>query len=214
MVEGISERIPEAKVIYFYCRYDDPLRKTFNDIVRCLIAQLLALNPTCSQYLYDQIISSLDRRPDSANGLCAEMFEKIALHHEHLFIGIDGLDECQEPERRQSLLMIHDLLKGSKTTRNIRIFLTSRKERDMSISLRSAIQFEIRPFHLEKDIKGYVAARARDLGMKLSITLERQGTIVADVTRRSQGMLAMIVSSSKANFGKLRHVSSIPACHG
>ncbi|KAL9136526.1 MAG: hypothetical protein Q9175_002271 [Cornicularia normoerica] len=191
IVEAISERIPESEVIYFYCRYDDPLRKNFNDIVRCLIAQLLALNPTCSQYLYDQIINSVDRRPDSANGLCAEMFEKVALHHEHLFIGIDGLDECQEPERRQTLLMIHNLLKGSKTKRNIRIFLTSRKERDISVSLRSAIQLEIRPYHLEKDIKGYVTARALDLSKKFSITLERQGTIVADVTGRSQGMFLL-----------------------
>lgn len=142
------------------------------------------------------------------------MFEKVALHHEHLFIGIDGLDECQEPERRQTLLMIHNLLKGSKTKRNIRIFLTSRKERDISVSLRSAIQLEIRPYHLEKDIKGYVTARALDLSKKFSITLEHQGTIVADVTGRSQGMWAIIYTSSNANFRPLRYVSSIPACHG
>ena len=142
------------------------------------------------------------------------MFEKIALHHEHLFIGIDGLDECQELERRQTLLMIHSLLKGSKIENNIRIFLTSRKERDISNSLRFAIQLEIRPYHLEKDIKGYVTARALDLSKKFSITLERQGSIVADLTRRSQGMWAVTYTSSKANFRTLRHVPSIPAYHG
>ncbi|KAF6218628.1 hypothetical protein HO133_005979 [Letharia lupina] len=191
IVEDINERLSESEVIYFYCRYDDPLKTSFNGIVRCLIAQLLALNPTCSQYLYDEIIGRVNRHPDSANDLCTEMLQKIALHHEQLFIGIDGLDECQEPERRQTLLMIHNLLKASKTKRNIRVFLTSRKEQDIGISLRSASRLDIRPYHLDKDIKDYVRVRALDLSKKFSIALERQRTIIADIARRSQARLIM-----------------------
>ena len=190
LIEDINERLPESEVIYFYCRFDDPLRRTFNGIVRSLIAQLLARNPTCSQYLYDEINRSVNRRPDSTNDLCAEMLEKIALHHDQLFIGIDGLDECQELERQQLLSMIHNLLKASKITGKIRVFLTSRREKDIVISLRSASRLELRPYHLEKDIRNYVKVRVQHLGDKFSIALERQRTIVTDIASRSQGSWA------------------------
>ncbi len=125
------------------------------------------------------------------------MLEKVALHHEQLFLGIDGLDECQEPERRQTLLMIHKLLKASKTKRNIHVFLTSRKEKDISISLRSVSQLEIRSYHLEKDIKDYVRVRALQLSKKFSIALERQRTLTVDVARRSHGLWSTILRISK-----------------
>lgn len=188
IVEDINDRLPESEVIYFYCRYGDPTRTNFNDIVRCLIAQLLALNPTCSQYLYDEMIGSVNRRPDSTKKWCTEMLENVALHHEQLFIGIDGLDECQEPERGQTLVMIHNLLKASKIKRNIRIFLTSRKEKDIGASLRSASRLDIRPYHLENDIKEYVRVRVLDLSKKFPIDPERQRTIGGNIARRSHGL--------------------------
>ena len=125
------------------------------------------------------------------------MLEKVALHHEQLFLGIDGLDECQEPERRQTLLMIHKLLKASKTERNIRVFLTSRKEKDIDISLRSASRLEIRSYHLEKDIKDYVQRRARHLSEKFSITPELQTTIITDIAKRSHGLWTTTLHISK-----------------
>ena len=142
------------------------------------------------------------------------MLEKVALHHELLFIGIDGLDECQETERRQTLLMIHNLLKASKTKRNIRVFLTSRKEKDIGISLRSASRLDIRPYHLEKDITYYVRVRTLELSKKFAIALERQRAIIADIARRSQGLWAISLISSKADSRPLRYVSPSSANHG
>lgn len=122
------------------------------------------------------------------------MLEGIALHHEHLFIGIDGLDECEEQERKQTLLMIDGLLRASKPKGNIRIFLTSRrKEKDIETSLRSASRLDIRPHHLKKDIEAYVRVRTLDLSKKFSIVPERQKIIVADIARRSQGLWAIII---------------------
>ena len=121
------------------------------------------------------------------------MLEKVALHHEQLFIGIDGLDECQEPERRQTFSMIHNLLKASKLKRSIRIFLTSRKEKDIVISLRSASRLDMRPYHLEKDIRDYVRLRVLDLSEKFSLAPERQRTITADIARRSHGLWTLTV---------------------
>ena len=137
------------------------------------------------------MIGSIDRRSDSTNALCTEMLENLALHHEQLFIGIDGLDECQEPERRQILVTINNVLKASKTVRNVRIFLTSRKEKDIDTSLRSASRLEIRPYHLEKDIRDYVRVRVRDLSEKFLIPVEQQKTITADIAQRPHGLYTL-----------------------
>ena len=144
------------------------------------------------------MIGSVNRRPESTNDLCTEMLENVALHHEQLFIGIDGLDECQEPERQQILAMIHDLLKASKVKRNIRVFLTSRKEKDIGTSLRSASRLDIRPYHLENDIKEYVRVRVLDLSKKFPIPLERQRSIGGDIARRSHGLGATTVRIFKS----------------
>ena len=119
------------------------------------------------------------------------MLEKIAVHHDSLFIGVDGLDECPEIERQKILSMIHNLLEASKITRSIHVFLTSREEKDIAVSLRSASRLKIRPYHLENDIKNYVQVRVQHLGKKFSIGLARQNTIMTDITRRSQGLWAM-----------------------
>lgn len=153
-----------------------------------MIAQLLALDAACLQYLYDNMIGSITRRPNSTNALCTKLLETIALHHEQLFIGIDGLDECREPERRQILSMLHNIIKASGPTRNVRVFLTSRKERDIGLSLRSASRLEIRPHHLVNDIKDYVRVRVRELGRIFEISLEQQMQIIEDIAERPHGL--------------------------
>lgn len=187
-MEEIKAKLPGDHVIYFYCKYNDPQKSTTDSMVRCLIAQVLALNPACVHYLYDVVIGSVNRTTNSTNTLCIELFTTIALYHEQLFIGIDGLDECQESERQQMLSMIHNILKATKANRNVRVFLTSRKERDIGNSLRFASRLEIRPHHLDKDIQHYVQRRVLDLGRKFELSIEHQKPIIADIAGRSRGI--------------------------
>ena len=118
------------------------------------------------------------------------MLEKLAIHHEQLFIGIDGLDECGESERQMVLQMIHNILQGCHMSRNVRVFFTSRKEKDITDSLSSAHRLEIRHYHMEKDIMGYVQVRVQHLSKKFSIQVEQQSRVVADITTRSHGIYA------------------------
>lgn len=122
------------------------------------------------------------------------MLENLAAHHEQLFIGIDGLDECGEQERQKILQMIHKILQRSHNSRDVRVFLTSRKEKDIAESLSSAHRLELRDHHLEKDIMGYVQVRVQHLSKKFSIDVEHQSRIVADITKRSHGMCVTLVS--------------------
>ena len=186
IVDEIREKVLALDVVYFYCKESDPSRRSFNDIARSLIGQLLALNPVCLDYLYERTLKSGERVPTS-NHLCKDILKSLTANHEKLFIGIDGLDECEESERRHILDLLHGILKSSGTKRNVRIFLTSRKEKDIGQSISSAIRLEIKPHHLERDIKHYVQARVSELSKKFSLSMVEKERISEIVAKRSDG---------------------------
>ena len=154
-------------------------------MARSLVAQILALNPACLHYLYESALSSGE--PILSGQLCTHILTKLAEYHDQLVIGIDGLDECEEPEKRPILALMDSILRATKATRNVRFFLTSRKDPVIERSLRSAIALEIRPHHVETDIKSYVRFRTSELGETYSMGAERQQRIATKVTNRSHG---------------------------
>ncbi len=186
IVDEVGEKAPTSHVVYFYCKESDPSRRSFNEIARSLIGQLLALNPVCLDYLYERTLKSGERIPTSTH-LCKDIVKSLVANHEQLLIGIDGLDECEESERRHVLDLIHDILNSSSTKRNVRIFLTSRKEKDIGESFGSAIRLEIKPHHLERDIKHYLQVRVSELSKKFSLSMDEKERISEDVAKRSHG---------------------------
>ena len=189
----MTERFPTSHVVYFYCQYNDPQRATFNSIARGLVAQVLASNPICLEYLYEKAVGSGELSPSSV-GLCTELLEQLATHHDQLLIGIDGLDECEESERRHILAMLHSILKATNATKNVKIFLTSRKEPDLKQSLRSTLQLEIKENHLKKDIASYVRQRVSELSAKFKLDVEYQICAAAEIVQRSHGMYFILLS--------------------
>ena len=187
IIEKIKSDISEAQVIYYYCSYNDPSKKSFSNITKCFLSQLLALNPTCSQYLYDNLIGIFNPHSSSTNTLWKSLLENLALHHEQLFIGIDGLDECEGSERKQLLSTIHGINNAAGHSKNVRIFLTSRKEKDIRDMLSSATTLDIRPHHIEKDIAYYVRGRVSELGKKFELSEEHQRSITVDIKSRPRG---------------------------
>ena len=155
-------------------------------IARSLLTQILALNPACLHYLYDKALSSGQRNLESKR-LCTQILTKLAEYHDQLVIGIDGLDECEESEKRPALDMITSILKATEATKNVRFFLTSRKESVIERSFRSAIALEIRPHHLDRDIKSYLRVRTSELSEVFSVDAERQQWITTEVSKRSNG---------------------------
>ena len=186
MVDELGKRAPASDVVYFYCKESDPFRRSFNEIARSLIGQLLALNPACLGYLYERTLKSGERIPTSKY-LCKDILKSLTANHENLFIGIDGLDECDESERRHVVDLIHCILNNSSTKRNLRVFLTSRKEKDIGESFGSAIRLDLKPHHLERDIKHYVQIRISELSKKFSLSMIEKEHISEDVAKRSNG---------------------------
>lgn len=84
--------------------------------------------------------------------------------------------------------MIDSIVKTTKATRNVKFFVTSRKEHVIGKSLRSVITLQIGPHHIERDIQSYVRVRTSKLGEIFSMDAERQKWITTEVTQRAHGM--------------------------
>lgn len=181
----MGEEHPESQMVFFYCKNTEPSRRTFAAIARSVLAQLLKLNPSCLDYLYDKAVSSGSHTNTTAT--YKELIETIAMNHDYLVIGIDGLDECEESERRHIMLMIENILRVSHKEQNVKFFLTSRREKDIKRSLSSAIQLNIEPQHIEKDIRTYIKVRCSELVKKFALNSKEERNIISKISSRPEG---------------------------
>lgn len=181
----MGEEHPESQMVFFYCKNTEPSRRTFAAIARSVLAQLLKLNPSCLDYLYDKAVSSGSLTHTTAT--YRELVETIAMNHEYLIIGIDGLDECEESERRNIMLMIENILRVSHKEQNVKFFLTSRREKDIELSLSSAIRLNVEPRHIERDIRTYIRVRCSELVKKFVLNSGEERNIISKISSRPEG---------------------------
>jgi hypothetical protein len=127
VIDEINATLPDAQVVYFYCKNNDPCRSHFTDIAKSLISQILQLNPNCLDFIYESMLAGSERRTKDASKLL-QILDQILTNHDSLYIGIDGLDECSEEERKllSDLITIglranDDQGRQSSSTSNLRI---------------------------------------------------------------------------------------------
>lgn len=173
-------------MIFFYCKAVDPCRRTFDSIARGLLAQILGLNADCLDYMYDKMVSSPSHRNTAA--YYTKMILEISVNHSRLVIGIDGLDECEAPERCKIMNLVNTVSEASVSQGNVKFFLTSRRERDIEQSLRLAVNLNIEPRYIEKDIAAYIEKRVSELGRVFTLSPAKEQQISADIARRPEGL--------------------------
>jgi hypothetical protein len=187
IVDKVRAILPEAQLIYFYCKCSDHTRRTFEAVARALIINILNLNPLCLDYLYEKLTSSTERYLNSPR-LLQELLEELCKIHDLLFVCIDGLDECELHERSLILSLIGSITKASKTERNVRFFLTSRKEVDIEKCLGgAAIRLNIKSNHVESDIISYIKTQTAKLRVKFGFSLAREQEFLHRLSSRPQG---------------------------
>ena len=121
-----------------------------------------------------------------------EMFLTAARLHGHLFVAIDGLDECERPERELILTLVLGLLKLSVGDFAPQVFLTSCAEKDIEHSLQHSTRLALKTYHLEHDIRSYVQTRASDLSEKFGYSAEMVQRIANTVADQPQGLLSLL----------------------
>ena len=186
IVDELRETMPESQVVFFYCRNRDPLKITFKAVARGLIAQLVKLNQVSLDYLYQTAVESGERSPSTFKTYL-DILENISATHDLFFVGIDGLDECEQEDRRLILSMIEYLSKGTSPQADIKFFLTSQRVKDLDDSLRSVTRLDIKHHHVKQDIQNYVHTRSCQLFQKFPLRQEKQRAITMDICSRPKG---------------------------
>lgn len=186
IVDEIGVTIPKSQVVYFYCKNRDPTKRSFHEVFRSLIAQLLHLNPISLDYLHDLAVESVERHPSTFKTY-QDILENISTAHNLLFIGIDGLDECEEAERRSILSLMQHILNASSHQANVKIFLTSQRVQDVQESLKGAIRFDVKHHHVKQDIQNYVHRRSSQLCKKFGYSLAKQESLIRDISAKPEG---------------------------
>jgi ankyrin repeat protein len=155
VIDEISATLPDTEVVYFYCKNNDPLRSHFTDIAKSLISQILQINPNCSDFIYESMLAGGERRAKDPSKLL-QILGQILTNHDSIYIGIDGVDECSEEERKLLSNLITMCSRAEDDQGNVRIIVTSRQEKDLEKSLKAATKLNIKPENLENDITAYV----------------------------------------------------------
>ena len=189
MVEELLSQSTSSKpptVGYLYCKYNDPQRNNFTEICRSLIHQLAGNNDICYSYLYDFAANSSERLATRKQDL-TKILQNVLECYDEVFIGIDGLDECEKEERSKVIKLLNELLKLPGSTTSLYFFITSQAVLDIERFMASkAHTLKIKSEHLSSDIQCYVHGRTAELA-RLGLTGREISELSEKVSERSTG---------------------------
>lgn len=111
----------DIPTLYFFCNRYITSKKLCSEIFRTLVSQLLHLNSDLSLHIYDQFIQK-GRAPSMVQ--LRILLEQLLTSIPSSRIVIDGLDECQEADRKEVMLELFKMTKLAETS--CKLFLSCR----------------------------------------------------------------------------------------
>ena len=176
-----SKSLPSTIVAYFYCKYKEQERNTFVAVFRAMILQLLAQSKDSDllQVLYERSVESGERYLESQS-LCTELLsiavgsisKNISIH-----MIIDGLDECENKERKIIISEITKLLKKDPQPGRIRAMFVSQPETTIRSLLRTATITRLSESDNAKDIAEYTRHWCFEIQRQFKIDDEKRDLI-------------------------------------
>ena len=149
-------------ILYAFPTYDDIGGNTEMAILRSLLYQLCRANHS--------LIPAVNKEHDDRHnrGLLlnnwGKLLEKLICGSEPVYIILDGLDECDEIERKQLLGVILSLWKNCS---NLHVLVASRKEVDIRRALEKNCETLIVEEKNRTDIKRFVTREINELWRKI-----------------------------------------------
>ena len=169
--------------MYFYCKQSDESRNNFGELCRSLASQLIRNSPVCLEYMYTKVLSTGAARSTS-KGALQDIIHDLVGCHSDLYICVDGLDECEEAERKEILSLISRLVQTHPDARP-RVLVAACAERDIEQSLRKSSHLELTKLHLHSDITTYLRMTADELSKKWPIDIKKpQNLFAAEIYER------------------------------
>lgn len=138
IIQEVTKRRPSVgtAVAFFFCDYKDPAANTPGMILGSLVRQVACQNIHCyetAQSLYDEYDQADGLTPPASSENLRRCLAQMGRHLDHLYIIIDGLDECGD-ERVSTIQMLRDL--GPLDSEHaIHLLFVSRDDFDIRIAL-------------------------------------------------------------------------------
>jgi hypothetical protein len=164
---------------FAYFSFTDP---TFQDLT--LLIALLA-KQLCQQYrtVPEELMRAKQDAVEPGDILDTELFINIAKLYETLFIVIDGLDEC--PEEKRSPILDFIVEASSNPDTNIKVFVSSRRESDISAQFKylDTPAIELEAGKITPDIRSFVQYEASRLRRQSKLRV-RDDALFAEIVQR------------------------------
>jgi hypothetical protein len=184
LAESKKDKISLA---YFYCRDQDGQRNKFPGVAKAMLAQLLQQNPDILAYLYDECLKSAKVTLASPHD-CVKLLGAVLQAVPQSFIIIDGIDECEQKERRAILNFFVSAINNCEPGK-IRGFFISQELNDIKTALHNPEILRLNEEYSKLDIRNYTMKRASDIQERFRLMPdEARDHIVQLVCEGSDGM--------------------------
>jgi len=178
------------KTGYFYCKDGDPQKTTCIAVLKGLLSQLLLHAPDLVPHFHEKYLSSGDQTlstPKLASSLLELLFETIP----QIFVVIDGLDECEMPERKQVLQLLTGLVHRCdvKNPGKVRIMFVSQDFSDIAKGFPEGTKVvTLKTRDNERDIRSYVQYWTREIQTKYDLNFEQAEFVESTTCARADGI--------------------------
>lgn len=188
-------RFTSSRVIYYYFKYQDPVRSSAIGMTRSLLRQALKYDKDLLPHFYEKTIDSEDEYLSSYRK--AKELLQVALDNSTTpyYIVLDGLDECEEIERRTILSWIQSLNisepaadSNQPVPEKVHIFVGSTEETDIKKKLSAFAKKRLRKESVRHGLQLYLEKRKDKIRDKFGLSDPELTTIMNDILLRAQGM--------------------------
>lgn len=173
---------------YFYCRGDDVQQNTSLAVLMDILRQMAQHNDDLLAYCDDKSIEG----PLGSINVVKQLLEAFCEYDTDQFVIIDGLDECEEAQRKIIIDFWKSMVDKTEAQKpgKLRIFLVSQDKFDIEVSLKSsrhASLVYVHPAYTDKDIKTYVLESFSSAQKDFLLGPDRKRVIEKLICQRAEG---------------------------
>ncbi|KAI1441841.1 hypothetical protein F5Y02DRAFT_430764 [Annulohypoxylon stygium] len=163
-VIGLLQRKPDVNVLYFYFSFGDDKTQNIANFKQSLLSQLVRYfvredkDKADSWYIpiaFQRLFSDYQPSRDPPTKKVEEIFWELLNEFPETFIVVDALDECVDPESRQSVLNFLKKFQGFTRCKN-HIMVTSRWLDDIKRAMQSETVVMMKSEDVDQVIKSYL----------------------------------------------------------
>lgn len=185
-----ARKLPETTVAFFYCKYQDPERNTFVAVIRGIIAQLLHQSEgnDLLAYLFDEKSKS-GQSTLATDTLALKMLEVAVKSNTRLYIVIDGIDECENGQRKDIVTAFESMWDSLPANDKdiLRCLFISQDDRAARKDFSRMVSLQITEDHLKDDIRAYAKAWSSKIQAQFQLSSERRNYVEDMVTGKADG---------------------------